>query len=208
MIELIFAIVIIAISVIAIPTLTQTTDNSVEESLVQEAIFATSAVSNEAMAYYWDSASQTDQNISAGLSRIVDVSSITGTTDCLAGSPNKRLGSVHRRCLSSLAISPTFTASSNSVEQIASAYNNTTLISDTAAEKKYATYKQDYKVDVAVTHCDDTTNPCVQFGTMANSPNIKQITADVKDSNGNILVRMRSYVMNIGELTPAQKVLP
>ncbi len=198
LIELIFAIVIIAISVMSLPMMTQATSKGIEANIVQEVIFATGAILNESTTYYWDSASMNDANTTSnGYSRVVN------SGDCLGGAvPYKRIGHINRRCLDNNIITPSSVLSSDSVEQAAVAYNNDPLLRGSGGA---ASYKDAYSATVTVNHC--SSGGCVQFGQELNNQNLKEIEIEVTPTGStNILVLLRAYVGNIGEVKPSSRI--
>ncbi|MFT7860824.1 MAG: type II secretion system protein [Sulfurimonas sp.] len=199
MIELIFAIVIMGIAVVSLPVMTQTTDKNVEASIVQEAIFASETILNEAMAYYWDENSQYDESTSGDLSRVIN------TAGCIAGTPNKRIGHVNRRCLSDITAIGVANnnAVDNTLDYLENYWNNRDVITGIASA---GTYKDDnpYKATVTVTQCDG--GGCVDFGTL-NNADIKEIEVVIQQ-DGAIITLLRGYSANIGDVEIAKRILP
>lgn len=197
MIELIFAIVVMSIAIVSLPVMTQTSDKNTEASIVQEAIFASEAILNEAMAYYWDQNSQYDENLSGDLSRVIN------TSGCVAGSPNKRVGHVNRRCLSDLTIGVSNSAAVNTLDSLENKWNDSNITTGIASA---ATYKDSgYKATVNVT---ESNLGGLQFGNTVNDADLKEITLTVKDGNSNTITILRAYSANIGDIEIAKRTLP
>ena len=197
MIELIFAIVVIAISVISLPMMMQSSSKASNESIVQEAIFAAEAILNESTAYYWDENSMHDANTTSfGYSRVINVDG-----NCSGGGPYKRKGHINRQCLDENNIT-TLLASSRSIENAASEYTNTSILTGGSSA---ATYKNPYSANVTVTNC--YAGPCVQFGQEANNKNLKQIQIWItNDDTNKTVVLLRAYTANIGEVEPESRI--
>jgi len=194
MIELIFAIVIIAISVISLPMMAQVISRGIEGNLVQEAIFAGSAQLNEATTYTWDERSSDDLNISE-LARIVN----TNASGC------PRAGIINRQCLTNLAIRPLDASVFNgsSIDSI-TYVNEPIYLGATSA----TSYKTDYNSTLTVSRCDG--GACIKFGDEAanNNPNLKQLEYTViHPDDDKVVVRLRAYSANIGELIPKGRTL-
>jgi len=200
LIELIFAIVIIAISVMSLPMMTQATSKGIEANIVQEVIFATGAILNESTTYYWDKNSMYDANLSQ-YSRVINTK-IGGIDECSGGAPYKRIGHINRRCLNDNTKTQDNVGNSDSIEQAKTDYNNDLLLKGSAAA---ATYKGSYSAKAIVNSCKD--GGCVQFGEEANNQNLKEIEIQVTPTGStDILVLLRAYVANIGEVKPEKRV--
>ena len=199
LIELIFAIVVIAISVMSLPMMTQATSKGIEANIVQEVIFATGAILNESTTYYWDSNSMDDSNTtSGGYSRVVNAGACTG-----GGIPYKRAGHINRQCLDDNTTTQNAVGDSTSIEWAENIYNNLDILTGTAAA---ATYKDSYSATATVNSCI-TAGLCIQFGQEVNNPNLKEIVIEVTPTgSANILVRLRTYVANIGEVQPESRI--
>lgn len=203
MIELIFAIVVMSIAIVSLPVMTQTTDENIEESIVQEAIFASQAIINESIAYYWDENSLADQYISGDpYSRVIDT---TGTS-CI-GTPHKRIGHINRQCVSSSSIPVTNATVGPVINNFDAQYNNRQILRNTAAATAYATYKDNYTATATVRQCTNGAG-CTQFGLNPFDNDLKEIAFDINDGNGNLIIRLRGYSANIGEVAIAKKVIP
>ena len=192
MIELIFAIVVIAISVISLPTMIQTTSDGMEGNLAQEAIFAGSAQLNEATTYTWDERSTNDMNISE-LARIVNT-----TTD---GCP--RTGIINRKCLTNLSIRPDDAPATNGSSIDSITYTNQPIFLGTTST---TAYKTNYTATLNVTRCI-AGNSYIQFGNENPNPNLKELEYTVIHPDNGVVVRLRAYSANIGELVPAGRTL-
>ena len=204
MIELIFAIVIIAISVISLPTMIQSSNKNIDGSILQEAIFAAEAVLNESTSFYWDSNSQNDKNLTTdNLSRVINTGDCNGAT-----APYTRVGHINRQCLSDNTTGVNYVGDSTSVEWAESLYSTDTLLLEGASTSGgAATYKSGYIITAYVDYCG-TSGSCVQFGNETNNPNLKQIQVEIKDPDTyDILVRLRAYTANIGDVKIERKML-
>lgn len=184
----------------SLPMMTQTTSKAIESNIVQEAIFATGAILNESTTYYWDSHSMDDANTTSdGYSRVVN------TGDCLGGGiPYKRVGHINRRCLDNNTTAPNAVGDSTSIEWAGHIYNNIKILTGTASA---ATYKDEYSATITVRSCSG--GGCVQFGdgTAASNNNLKEIDIVVTPTgSANVLVRLRAYVANIGEVAPKSEI--
>lgn len=198
LIELIFAIVVMSIVIVSLPMMTIQTSKNIESNIVQEAVFASEAVLDESMGLYWDANSQYDENVSGGLSRVIATG---GTNDCVAGYPNKRLGHINRRCLNDIAtIGVSNSTTAGSLNSITTIYNNSPLITDVASA---GAYKDEYNVTANV-----YTPSVIQFGTVANNPDIKEVAVEIQDDTGTVIVKMRTYIANIGDVEIASRILP
>lgn len=190
MIELIFAIVIVAISVLSLPMMAQINSEAIESNLIQEAIFAASSALSEATTFSWDENSLNDG----------DEAVVNGDSSCVAGTPNKRIGHVSRECLNNNGTG--FYALAAYTKSIEVAAHGAQSIFIAGANPTAASYKDTYDSIVNVRRCD--LGGCVQFGSTANNPNLKEIeiritpTAVATDT----LVLLRAYSANIGQITP------
>ncbi len=202
LIELIFAIVIIAISVMSLPMMTQATSKGIEANIVQEVIFATGAILNESTTYYWDTSSMEDTNSSGGYSRVINTT-VGGIDECLGGgAPYRRVGHINRQCLDDNTTIQDSIGDSDSIEQAETDYSNDLILRGNAAA---ATYKDSYSATATVNSCKD--GGCVQFGQENNNTNLKEIEIQVTPTgSANVLVILRAYVANIGEVEPEKRV--
>ncbi|MBD3797360.1 MAG: prepilin-type N-terminal cleavage/methylation domain-containing protein [Campylobacterales bacterium] len=197
MIELIFAIVVIAVAVVSLSVMTQTTDKNIESNIVQEAIFASEAVINEAIGYYWDLNSLIDVNDSS-FSRVIN---IDGNCNPLTF---QKPGQINRRCISNLALTAqNSNASTRVIDSIPNVYNGSSMILHNDASTAYATYKNDYLATANVRQCSNG-GGCIAFGQNSFDADLKEIDFAVSDSNG-IIVRIRAYMANIGEASVANR---
>lgn len=198
LIELVFAIVIIAISVLSIPMITQVTSKGIERNIVQEVIFATGTILTESTTYYWDLHSLDDANTTSnGYSRVVNAGSCQAV-----GADYKRIGHINRQCLDDNTTSPDNIGDFTSIEWASTVYNNLDILT---GNPNAATYKDNYNATVNVTHC--ATGLCTQFGQEINNSNLKEIEISIIGTwSSDILVRLRTYTANIGEVKPASKV--
>ncbi|WP_373036454.1 type II secretion system protein [Sulfurimonas sp.] len=183
MIELIFAIVIIAISVLSLPMITQVTAKGVESNIVQEAIFAASAELMGAASGYWDSNSMQDYNLSH-MSRVIDVD---GDCDNNTTSSRYRLRAghieqpLHRRCVISNA-GTVNNASDSTFVNLNNAVGSHAIF--LLPNPEATGYKNDYSSSVSITQAGD----------------IKYITINVTDSDGDLITVLKMQSANIGEI--------
>lgn len=188
MIELIFAIVIIAITALSLPMMTQITSRGGERNIVQEAIFAASTELNQVVSYRWDENSTQDDTM---LSRVISTSDAdcNATTKLRPGHINQPY---HRRCIDDTTIRPSALGSDggdlDDLDDIDQTQNN--LFSGATVA---TAYKQNYTNQLTVGYAD--------FGNqVAVTRNIKEINSTVRDAAGNIIVLLRTYSANIGEI--------
>jgi prepilin-type N-terminal cleavage/methylation domain-containing protein len=205
MIELIFAIVVISIAIVSLPVMTQRTDKTIEANIVQEAIFAAGTVITEGFAFYWDTSSQYDQNVSAGYSRVIDTS---GTSCSNASGTNRRPGHINRQCLISSAITPLDDNTSYvGLDYLETLNNGTSIILNNTSTTAYATYKSDYNATARVTRCVNV-GDCTPFNpSQTTDIDLKEISYDISDDSG-VIIKLRAYSSNIGEIEPAHRILP
>jgi Tfp pilus assembly protein PilE len=188
-IELIFAIVIIAITIISLPMMNQAISKGIDENLVQEAIFASEATLSEANTYAWDENSLNDVSLSS-YSRIINFNN-----ECNA-STHKRKGNINRRCLTNLALglSPLVNGQLYAVDPSNFAgplYTDTSGANVTGSANGYK--QTDYNISLGIT------TP-VAFGT-APTNDMKKLSVQVRDNaTGNTIVKLSSYIANIGEV--------
>lgn len=186
MIELIFAIVVMSIAVISLPVMTRVTSEGIENNIVQEAIFAASAELMSVTSYYWDGNSLQD-NATSHLTRVIDISN-----DCNA-TTNLRPGHIeqpfHRRCLDNNAIGALDSGLGLGVDSFDSrVINDNPIFIDTStagvASSDRTGYKNMYTSSIAVNRIG----------------NVKVITAEIKNSAGVVITRLRTQSANIGEI--------
>jgi prepilin-type N-terminal cleavage/methylation domain-containing protein len=198
LIELIFAIVIIAITVFSLPMMTQITSNNIEDSLVQEAIFAAAAQLNEATSYRWDEHSMNDKltaTFDPSYSRVIN----TTTGGCVAGTPNRRPGHVHRLCLNDLTTSPFYSTGTVFSDSLDEAAHGAESIFIGTEGTSAAGYKTLYNSTIVINN-----NASFQ---VANDPNIKEVLVTITNANTNdVVTKLRAYSTNIGEVKYASKV--
>ena len=190
LIELVFAIVIIAISVMSLPMMSQVVSRGIDANLVQEAIFATATKLNEAVTYNWDENS-IDPVQPDSLAQTIN----TGDCSVAGQRPGYIPQEKHRKCLSDLTVRPSLAAALGSdggdLDDIDDLIEtNVALFSGAAGADAYK--DASYKSTIAVSYAN--------FGTItAASQNIKQITANISDSQGPI-TSLNAYSANIGEV--------
>ena len=195
-IELIFAIVIIAITIISLPMMNQAISKGIDENLVQEAIFASEAYLSEASTYAWDENSLADVNLSS-YSRIINLNNECNATT------KQRKGNIHRQCLSSLTTGISTMVNGQMYAVDPNNFHSELYDTSQAGTGDGASgYKKtDYNISLSIT------TP-VAFGT-APTNDMKKLSVQVTDnSNGNTIVKLSTYVANIGEVPYYHKTLP
>ena len=192
LIELIFAIVFIAITVISLPMMNQVIAKSVDSNIIQEAIFAAATELNEATTAHWDKNS-VEANTSSELARVINVDS-TCNADQNSSRYRLRPGHIrqllHRRCLNDLTLGAADTTSTSIdvVENKAHTSKSIFLNSNPEAQG----YKDDYNSTLTISY-----DPTFDGATRSN---MKKITSIITDSSGKSLIRLSTYVANIGEV--------
>lgn len=195
-IELIFAIVIIAITIISLPMMNQAISKGIDENLVQEAVFASETILSEASTYAWDENSLADVNLSS-YSRIINFHNECNATT------QQRQGNIHRRCLSNLTIGLDSSTGGQLYAIDPNNFNNQLYYTPSGSSVGGASgYKKtDYNTSLSIT------TP-VAFGT-APTDDMKKLSVQVTDnSNGNTIVKLSTYIANIGEVPYYHKTLP
>ena len=184
MIELIFAIVVVSIAVISLPMMIQTTSKGIEDNIVQEAIFAASAELMGATSYYWDNNRSMEDMALSRLERVVDVDSDCDTDRLRPGHVNQPF---HRRCLDSNAAGGVnyTTGEASGVGLNRSVHGDQTIFDNPAADA--ASYKEAYTGTMAIAQ---------GFG----DANVKELTASIRNSDGDIVTSLKIYSANIGEI--------
>ena len=183
MIELIFAIVVIAIAVVSLPMMMQVNSKGVESNLDEEAIFVASVELTQASTGYWDANSMADINKS-NYSRVVNLDGDCNTSTKLR--PGHINQPFHRRCIDTTTITTVSNAVGNAKFKTLNDFAHAAqqlYIGDTKAAAGYK--KTDYTIALSVASAADK--------------NIKILTAEVKDSSGNIVTKLYTQSANIGE---------
>lgn len=180
MIELIFAIVVISIAVLSLPMMIQTTSRGIEQNIVQEAIFAASAELMGATSYYWDLNSMQD----AAASRLERVIEVNGGCDADRLRPGHVNQPYHRRCLDSNTTGLSNTADATFPNLNNAVHANQTIFDNPATDA--ASYKDNYTGTMAVAQG-------------LGDPNVKVLTASVRNTDGDVVTSLSIYSANIGE---------
>lgn len=204
LIELIFAIVVIAIAVVSLPVMTQRTDANIEAGIIQEAIFASQSVVNESMGYYWDTNTLYD-SLTSDASRVIDTNGISCTN--VAVGIRQRLGHITRQCVSDSSVpvrNNTGIIAAQAVENLATNYNDRSILRGLSATTAYATYKENYKAKATIKHCIDG-GGCIAFGQNGYDDDLKEVSFDIKKNDGEVVVKLRYYIANIGEPTISKR---
>jgi len=192
LIELIFAIVVIGISVITIPTMNQVTTDGLEGNLVQEAIFAASTELNQAVTTSWDDNSF-EANATDASSRVIDIGGICSsdtTSIRFRYKPGHIIQPYHRRCLDSNTTTPSDNTDASADVESLNDIAGTKSLSGTDSDARVG-YKSSFTTTISVTR---------PAGFNGTNNNIKEITATVKDSDGDDIVVLRTFSANIGEI--------
>ncbi len=193
LIELIFAIVIIGITVVSLPMMNQVLSKNIDNNLIQEAVFAAATELNEATTAQWDENS-TEANATNSIAKVINFNN-----QCEGNSSSSRyrlrsghiLQPLHRKCLNDLSVGKAGTNTKDdviAVEDIVHGSQEIFLNPTPSASG----YKSDYNSTLTITY-----SPEFNHATQAN---MKKITSEILDTNGNILVRLSTYVANIGEV--------
>jgi len=191
LIELIFAIVVIAVTVMSLPMMNQVLAKNTESSIIQEAIFAAATELNEATTAHWD-VNSLEAGELYGLARVINVDSSCNSDQSSSRyrlRPGHILQSLHRRCLNDLSLGAADTTSStiDVVENKAHGSQSIFLNANPEAQG----YKNDYNSILTVSYDPPFAG--------ASRSNMKKITSVITDSDGNAVVRLSTYVANIGE---------
>ena len=197
-IELIFAIVIIAISVVSLPMMNQVIDKGTNANLVQEAIFAAATELNEAVTAHWDENS-IDPTSPNSYARVIDHSGncnnnpLSPTYRQMPGHINQPL---HRRCLDASATTPADSNINNAVDALDDMkHSASNIFVDSTKDTKG--YKKNYTSKVVVKRG-------ATFGGAAN-PDMKSITIEIKNGDGDLITSLKTYSANIGEVDYLRK---
>ena len=204
LVELIFAIIVIALVVISLPMMNQATSNGISSGIVQEAIFASSTKLNEALSALWDDNS-TEPGSPYGLARVIDINQecVNDPTDpYYRRKKGHILEMYHRRCLDSNITQPSNSSSNNDVTSL-----DDMVATDVDLFLNMTPSDSGYKNEYIYTL--DVTNASVAFpSTSASNLNIKKVQVYVKDkSTSKLLVSLKAYSFNIGEVDVYSKVM-
>ena len=201
LLEVVFAIVIMGITMVTLPVMMSSNDKGIDTTLVQEAIFGASAQLNQILSYRWDenSIDETVDPNALGLSSVIQ----TSYNDCDSNPASSTYGlrpghimqAKHRKCLLNFATTPTLASSfgpdAGDLDDIDDVNTSakSLFINYTAGADGY---KQDFKSSVSVSY--DT------MGGLVGSNDAKKVTLTVTDAAGNIVTKLTSYTLNIGEV--------
>ncbi len=183
MIELIFAIVVIAIAIVSLPMMMQVNSKGMENNLAQEAIFGASVELMQASTGYWDANSMEDINVS-DYSRVININGDCNSTTKLR--PGQINQPYHRRCLDNNTTPPSDANSTIAGIKALEDFENTHQLytDNTGGEAGY----KETNLTISLSVTPDT-----------NNTNIKILTAEVKDSNGNTVTKLYTQSANVGE---------
>lgn len=191
LIELIFAIVVIAITVVSLPMMNQAISKGVDTNLLQEAIFAAATELNEVTTTQWDEAS-IDKNVSLFISQVINLDGSCENNNSLQRyrlRPGHILQPLHRKCLNDLTqaeLDSNVDADVDAVEDKVHGATNIFLNLTPGQEG----YKHNYTSTLTVGY-----TPIFDGAPRAN---MKRITIQVRDTSGNLLTSLFTYVTNIG----------
>jgi Tfp pilus assembly major pilin PilA len=192
-IELIFAIVIIAITVVSLPMMNQVIAHNTEHSLIQEAIFAAATELNEATTMHWDENS-IENNDTNGLAKVINIDA-SCNSDTNSTRYRLRPGHIrqklHRKCLNNLTLTEADSNTNTLVDAVEDSNHSSQEIFINPNPSAQG-YKDDYNSTLVVDY-----NQSFDGNTR---PNMKKITANIYDSDGNLIVSLTTYVANIGEI--------
>jgi len=200
LIELIFAIVIIAFTVLTLPMLNGVLNQGMENSIVQEAIFGAATKLQEVTTYHWDDNS-IDPSEPNGLARVINEDSScesNNTSSHYRLRPGHIEEPYHRRCLNNLTTTAANANSNSNVDSVddLNGASGNLFIGNSASS---GGYKDSYTYTIAVT-------PNASYAG-ASQNNIKKVDVTIKE-NGDTIVGLSTYVMNIGEVDYYKRTLP
>ena len=173
----------------------QAISKGIDENLVQEAVFASETILSEASTYVWDENSLADVNLSS-YSRVINLNNECNATT------QKRQGNIHRRCLNNLATGLSLLINGQTYAIDPNNFKGKLYYTSAGSEGGASGYKKtDYNTSLSIT------TP-VAFGT-APTDDMKKLSVQVTDnSNGNTIVKLSTYIANIGEVPYYHKTLP
>ena len=188
LIELIIAIVVIAVTVMSLPMLSNVIGEGISANIVQEAVFASASELNEATTAHWDKNSF-DSGSSYLFAKVIDIDNDCNTTTKLR--PGHIQQSNHRQCLNDLSITPSDTKDTTddivTIDDMAHDYTDI-FINATSSQSGY---KDSYKSKLQIIR------PANFNG---SNQNIKEIISTIKNSKNQIIVSLKTYSANIGEV--------
>lgn len=198
LIELIFAIVIIGITVLSLPMISQTTGKATEKNLAQEAIVLASSELKKVISGKWDEHSKN--------SDAEDKEVIVYTSDAEVNTAinNQRTGNIRILYENNTTLRPSVSGldsgeiTINDADDIDDYKTNNTVVVSAAGSA--AGYKDLYKKTITI-------DANQSFGTLNNDPNIKKITIEIKNSHGELLTKLYTYSMNIGNASSLFRTL-
>jgi len=199
MIELIFAIVIIGVTVLTVPMMIETNNRGLEGNLAQEAIFLVSSVLSETTTRVWDDRSvvETGNPDDYVLSKILDVGAIGSAYGRTAMDSNIRVGGLrqdrHRQFFD-------YNGSLIAPAQTGDEALDVGLDTPTA---DIAGYKHVYSVSATRGYVTDTGT--VFSDTTVGTPTNVKMTEVTISTNGEVVVLLRAYTANIGEIDYARR---
>ena len=188
LIELIIAIVVIAVTVMSLPMLSNVIGEGISANIVQEAVFASASELNEATTAHWDKNSF-DSGSSYLFAKVIDIDNDCNTTTKLR--PGHIRQPYHRQCLNDLSITPSDTKDTTddivTIDDMAHDYTDIFI----NATPSQSGYKDSYKSKLQVIR------PANFNG---SNQNIKEIISTIKNSKNQVIVSLKTYSANIGEV--------
>jgi len=193
LIELIFAIIVIAITVVSLPVMNQVLAKDTDANLIQEAVFAAATELNELTTVHWDENS-IDPNNANGLANVINIDNTCEnniSSSRYRFRPGHILQPYHRRCLNNLTQTAAHTHAT-AVDAVEDQLHLTRHIFLNPSPSEEG-YKNDYNSTLTITSYTPSFNATPEA-------NLKQVTANILDENGNTLVSLTTYIANIGEV--------
>ena len=194
LIELIFAIVIIAITVIALPTMNRVLTQNIDTNLIQEAIFAAATELNEVTTLHWDENSTDADAFSLNLTKVINLDNScedNSSSSRYRLRPGHITQPLHRKCLNDLSVGAANSNSDDTIMAIEDMLHNSQeiFLNPTSSAEGY---KSDYNSLLSITY-----SPTFAGTAQAN---MKKITSTILDADDNVIVKLSTYVANIGEV--------
>jgi len=197
LLEVVFAIIIMGITMVTLPVMMSSNDKGIDTTLIQEAIFGASAELNQVLSYRWDenSINETVDPKALGLSGVVQTSYSDCDTNTSSPTYGLRPGHItqpkHRKCLLNFPTTSTLGSDAGDLDDIDDVSTSAkSLFINYSADVDG--YKQDFQSSVSVSY--DT------MGGLVGTHDAKKVTVTVTDAAGNIVTKLTSYTLNIGEI--------
>lgn len=189
------------VTMVTLPVMMSSNDKGINTTLVQEAIFGASAQLNQILSYRWDENS-IDKLVDPkedGLAEVIQTSYNDCDTNISSPTYGLRPGHImqkrHRKCLLNFTITPTLASSFgpdagdlDDIDDVSTSAKSLFINYSADADG----YKQDFQSSVSISY--DT------MGGLVGKNDAKKVTVTVKDAAGNIITKLTSYTLNIGEV--------